>query len=226
MVPSGALVQATNGDLYGTTTEGGANCANNRQCGTVFKITLDGAFTTLHSFKGRPDGATPNGGLIQATDGNLYGTTSNGGDNGFGSIFKITPHGDLTILYSFCAQTANCPQGRSPAAGLMQDTNGNFYGTTQYSGAYHQGTVYEFSMGLGPFVKTLPAIGAVGSGVRILGTGLTGATSVTFNGIAAMFAVVSPSQIVARVPAGATTGKIQVTTPSGTLVSNVAFLVP
>jgi uncharacterized protein (TIGR03437 family) len=78
-------------------------------------------------------------------------------------------------------------------------------------------------MGLAPFVQTLPTIGAVGASVRILGTNLTGATSVTFNGVSATFTVVSPSFIKANVPAGATSGHVRVATPSGTLTSNTTF---
>jgi uncharacterized protein (TIGR03437 family) len=80
-------------------------------------------------------------------------------------------------------------------------------------------------MGLGPFVKTLPITGAAGAAVKILGTDLTGATSVTFNGTAAAFTVVSSSEITTTVPAGATSGTVEVVTPSGTLLSNVAFQV-
>jgi hypothetical protein len=80
-------------------------------------------------------------------------------------------------------------------------------------------------MGLAPFVESLPAYGKVGAQVKILGTDLTGTTGVTFDGITATFKVESPTAILATVPAGATTGKIQVDTPGGTLVSNVVFRV-
>jgi hypothetical protein len=85
--------------------------------------------------------------------------------------------------------------------------------------------VFRLSTGLGPFVKTLPTSGLVGAAVKILGTGLTGATGVTFNGAAATFTVVSSALITATVPAGATSGAVQVTTPSGTLSGNVSFVV-
>jgi uncharacterized protein (TIGR03437 family) len=78
-------------------------------------------------------------------------------------------------------------------------------------------------MGLGPFVKTLPTFGKVGNRITILGTDLTGATSVTFNGTPAPFTILSPTAITATVPVGATAGQIRVTTPSGTLKSNVTF---
>jgi uncharacterized repeat protein (TIGR03803 family) len=107
----------------------------------------------------------------------------------------------------------------------MQGNDGTFYGTTLYGGSNSVGTVFSLSVGLGPFVKTLPTSGNVGSAVKILGTDLTGATSVTFNGVAATFKVVSPSLITTTVPTRATTGKVEVVTPAGTLVSNIGFLV-
>jgi uncharacterized repeat protein (TIGR03803 family) len=160
--------------------------------------------------------------VVPANDGNLYGTVNSVGTSG-GNLFKITPSGTLTTLYSFCEQSG-CPDGNNPVA-LVQTTDGNFYGTTNTGGAHGDGTVFSLSTGLGPFVETLPTSGKVGRRVGILGTDLTGATSVTFNGTAATFTVVSHSLITATVPAGATTGEVQVVTPSGTLSSNVAFRV-
>jgi uncharacterized repeat protein (TIGR03803 family) len=221
--PQTGLVQATNGNLYGTTIAGGAYGD-----GTIFKITPSGALTTLYnvcSQSGCPDGNYLIAGLIQATDGNLYGIMDVGGANGSGTIFKITPSGTLTTLYNFCSQSG-CPDGQYPGGGLVQATDGNLYGTTDDGGAKGEGTVFSLSLGLGPFVKTLPTSGAVGAAVRILGTDLTDATNVTFNGTAATFTVVSSSEITATVPAGATTGEVQVATPSGTLLSNVSFRVP
>ena len=113
-----------------------------------------------------------------------------------------------------------------PYAELVQDTNGNFYGTTSTGGANGAGTVFSLSIGLGPFVETNPTSGKVGTAVKILGTKLTGATSVTFNGKAATFKVVPGSEITTTVPTGATASKVKVKTPSGTLTSNVNFRVP
>jgi uncharacterized repeat protein (TIGR03803 family) len=107
----------------------------------------------------------------------------------------------------------------------VQDTNGTLYGTTYYGGTDGLGTVFSLSVGLGRFVETLPVSGTVGSTVIILGTNLTGATKLSFNGTAVKPTVVSSTEIKATVPAGATTGTISVTTPSGTLKSNVAFVV-
>jgi uncharacterized repeat protein (TIGR03803 family) len=226
--PSG-LVQATNGNFYGTTGGGGAN-----NQGTVFEVTASGTLTTLYNFcphTSCADGAFPTGALVQATDGNFYGTTMEGGiadagefGVGAGTVFQITPSGTLTTLYSFCPESS-CTDGDDPFAGLVQDTNGTFYGTTEAGGAYNFGAVFSVSVGLGPFVKTQPAAGEAGELVKILGSALTGASSVTFNGAAAVFTVVSPFLITATVPAGASSGEVEVTIPSGTLASNVAFRV-
>jgi uncharacterized repeat protein (TIGR03803 family) len=221
------LIQATDGNFYGTTFGGGSNCAP-YGCGTVFKITPNGTFTTLHSFCSQSnctDGNGPWAGLVQATDGNFYGTTySGGGVNGGGTIFRITPSGTLTTLYTFCSQS-RCSDGEDPRAALIQGTDGNLYGTTWEGGAIGNGTVFSLSVGLGPFVETEPTSGKAGSVIKILGTDLTGAINVTFNGTPAVFKVLSSSLIGATVPEGATTGPVVVTTPSGTLTSNVNFRV-
>jgi len=232
--PYAGVIQGNDGNFYGTTAFGGAIGYATSGGGSVFKITPGGTLSTLYSFCSQyecDDGATPYAALVQATDGNFYGTTAYGGtsrgcDGGdsCGTIFKVTPSGALTTLYSFCSKT-NCTDGITPYAGLVQDTNGSFYGTTNQGGANFDGTVYSLSIGLGPFVQTQPTLGPVGRPVKILGTNLTGATSVTFNGTAATFTVASPSLITTTVPAGATTGTVQVVTPGGTLSSNVPFRV-
>jgi uncharacterized repeat protein (TIGR03803 family) len=220
--PIAGLVQDGNGNFYGTTYAGGPTGD-----GTIFMITPAGSLTTLYAFCSQSnctDGASPFAGLIQGTDGNLYGTTRYGGANRQGAIFKITTSGAFAMLHSFCLQN-NCTDGANPLAGLVQDTNGIFYGTTAYGGANGDGTVFSLSVGLGPFVKTNPTSGKVGKAVKILGTNLTGSTSVTFNGTAATFTVKSKSEITTTVPTGATTGTVQVVTPGGTLSSNVPFRV-
>jgi uncharacterized repeat protein (TIGR03803 family) len=125
--PSAALIQGTDGNLYGTTVEGGANCPP-LGCGTIFKVTPSGTLTTLHSFDGA-DGTEPHA-LVQATNGNFYGTTAFGGANGDGTVFEITPGGTLTTLASF-----NVTDGANPEVALIQATDGNFYGTTSKGGA-------------------------------------------------------------------------------------------
>ncbi len=227
--PYAGLVQAADGELYGTTSGCGTS-----GYGTVFSVTTTGTLTFLYSFcslSGCTDGEFPYAGLVQATDGNLYGTTYQGGNNscedsfGCGTIFKITSGGALTTQYTFCSQTG-CTDGEYPGAALIQGTDGNLYGTTPEGGASGDGTVFRLSVGLGPFVETLPTSGKAGKTVKILGNDLTGATSITFNGTAAAYTVVSKSEIATTVPAGAATGTVVVVTPSQTLSSNVPFKVP
>jgi uncharacterized repeat protein (TIGR03803 family) len=213
-VPYGPLVQATNGNFYGTTSSGGTSGA-----GTVFKMTLGGTVTTLHSFN-TTDGSLPYAGLVQGTDGNFYGTTARGGASGVGTAFKITAGGTFTTLHTFTG-----PDGSDLFGGLVQATDGTLYGTTYDGGTFGDGTVFNLGVGLGPFVKTLPGAGKVGKQIGILGTNLTGASSVKFNGTTAQFRVTSPSLILTKVPAGATTGTIKVTLPGQTLSSNVPFFV-
>ena len=134
--PFAALIQGTDGNFYGTTLTGGANGA-----GTVFKLTPAGVETLLWSFGSGSDGAYPQSALIQGTDGNFYGTTLNGGANSTGTVFRITPTGVETVLYSFGTGI----DAQTPFAALLQGVDGNFYGTTQIGGAYGLGTVFEIT---------------------------------------------------------------------------------
>jgi len=217
-VPRGGLVLGNDGNFYGTTEYGGTGV------GTVFKITPTGTLTTLHSFS-PAEGRYPNAGLALGTDGNFYGTTSGIGSD-YGSVFQITPDGTLTTLHTF----DKTDDGAYPNGGLVQATDGNFYGTTsgltgiQLYGTVF-GTVFKLSMGIAPFVKTVPTAAYPGTTIFILGTDLTGATSVTFNGKAATFTIVSATEITTTVPSGSTTGTVEVVTPGGTLSSNVPFRV-
>ena len=222
--PNGTLIQAADGNLYGTTSDGGAvSGCNNSNCGTVFKITQAGVLTTLYNFCTELnclDGGQPVVGLVQGTDGNFYGATTYGGANDEGTVFKISSRGKFTLLHTF-----DGADGASPNGGLVQHTNGIFYGTTAVAGTGGGGTVFSLSAGLHPFVKTNPPSGKVGATVIILGTNLTGAASVSFNGAAATFSVVSDSEIETTVPAGATTGTVNVVTAATTLKSNTRFRV-
>jgi uncharacterized repeat protein (TIGR03803 family) len=220
-IPDAGLVQASDGNFYGTTDRGGVHnsCPFISGCGTVFKITPSGALTTLHSLDDA-DGSYPEAPLIQASDGNFYGTTTYGGASFIGTIFKITSTGKLTTLHSF-----GSTGGYSPQAPLVEARNGSFYGTTFYGPGNidpnNNGTVFTLEV----FVKALPTFGEEGTAVKILGTNLTGATSVTFNGVAAVFQVVSPTEITTTVPPGASTGEVEVMTPGGTLSSIRPFRV-
>ena len=140
--PAYGLVFDKQGNLYGTTWGGGLF-----GYGTVFKISPAGVETVLHSFnEGAGDGANPEGAMVIDATGNLYGATQNGGTNclpaGCGSVFQITPTGEVTILYSF---SNNGTDGIYPGAGLALDTNGNLYGTTGAGGTNNKGTVFELS---------------------------------------------------------------------------------
>ena len=221
--PTAGLVQGSDGNLYGTTVEGGA-----KDDGTVFKVTPDGQLTTLHGFCAQPDctdGIWPYGTLVRATDGNFYGTAYSGGYS-HGTIFKIGPDGTLTTV-----QRLAFPDGSNPSGGLLQGTDGILYGTTYDGGTNLNvctngcGTVFSLETGLGPFVTFVHAAGKVGQTGPILGQGFTGTTNVSLNGVPATFTVVSDTFIRATVPVGATTGFVTVTTPSGTLTSNVPFQV-
>lgn len=214
--PMAGVIQGTDGDLYGTTYVGGASGS-----GTIYQVTQSGVATLLYTFGSQAFAQIP---MVQGTDGNFYGVTLQGGTNDDGMIFEITPDGALTTLYSFCP-LSGCADGAYPASPLIQGTDGIFYGSTISGGATGYGVVFSLDVGLGPFVETLPAMGRAGAPVKILGTDLTGATSVTFNGTPATFTVASPSLIRTTVPTGATTGRVRVTTPSGTLTSNVVFRV-
>jgi uncharacterized repeat protein (TIGR03803 family) len=203
------LIQGQDGDFYGTTVNGGAS-----SIGTVFKITSAGTFTSLLSFGGANTGGEPFARLIQATDGNFYGTSY------YGTIFQMTAAGTLTTLHDFSGT-----DGQNPEGGLAQRTDGTFYGVTYRGGTRDLGVVYSLNTGLGAFVKTLPTSSKVEAKVGILGGGLTGATDVTFNGVPATFSILSDTFMAAIVPTGATSGPVQITTPGGTLTTTVNFQV-
>ncbi len=273
-LPFGPLLQATDGNFYGTTESGGAN-----NSGVVFKITPTGTLTTLYNFCSQTNCADGDGidGLIQGADGNFYGVTRLGGAHSAGTLFKLTPSGTLTTLYTFCALTScadgsepvgilvqstdgdfygategggtntSCrcgtifkitssgslttlhsfdgTDGEFPSTGLLQATDGNFYGSAYDGGANGSGSIFSLSVGLGPFVALVQSSGKVGQTGGILGQGFTGTTDVSINGTPATFTVVSETFLRVTIPAGATTGFVTVTTPAGVLSSNVPFTV-
>jgi uncharacterized repeat protein (TIGR03803 family) len=204
-LPEAGLVQGSDGNFYGTTSSGGAGTNCNTQgywwilvgCGTVFRISPSGSYTRLHSFGsctgpggvcgGLHDGREPVAGLVQGSDGNFYGTTSFGGNGNGGTVFRISPSGNETVLYSFGSAPND---GWYPVAGLVQGSDGNFYGTTEYGGTNFCGcgTVFRispsgiytqlYSFGSQPNDAQQPMAGLVqGSDGNFYGTTYFGGTS-------------------------------------------------
>jgi uncharacterized repeat protein (TIGR03803 family) len=133
--PNGPPVAAKDGNLYGATVNGGTVGV-----GTIYKVSPTGAVSVLYSFLGGAKGSNPNASLIQGKDGNLYGSTSNGGTNGAGTIFKITTKAKLTLLHTF-----NFSDGTQPESALVQGTDSSFYGTTLQGGSNNDGVVYKIT---------------------------------------------------------------------------------
>jgi uncharacterized repeat protein (TIGR03803 family) len=131
---SGSLVMDSAGNLYGATSGGGSSGP-----GVVFKVDPSGDETVLYNFTGGKDGAYPQASVVRDSAGNLYGTTSNGGPAGIGTLFELNPAGHETVLYGF----VETGEGNSPQAGVVQDWAGNLYGTTNGGGTYNAGTVYK-----------------------------------------------------------------------------------
>ena len=137
---SAPLLQATNGNFYGTTQNGG-----NSNDGSIFKMTRNGVMTVVHSFGGRS--SQPVGPVIQGSDGNFYGTTAYGGSDSClaylcGTVFKLTPQRTFTVLHNF-GDVVN--DGRTPYAGLLQATDGNFYGVTVTGGTMGYGVIFQIT---------------------------------------------------------------------------------
>ena len=142
--PTASLILGRDGNYYGTTTQGGAHDA-----GAIFKMTPSGTVTVVYSLcsqTGCADGSVPYAGLLQGSDGNLYGSGVNGGvgANSNGTAFKVTPGGSFTLLHTFCTFT-NCNDGNGPEYPMIQARDGNYYGTTIYSGSGGGGVIYKIT---------------------------------------------------------------------------------
>jgi uncharacterized repeat protein (TIGR03803 family) len=134
------IVQDEKGNLYGTATQGGdMSCDYGWGCGVVFKVDGDGKETVLHAFTGQPDGWLVSGNLVRDSMGNLYGVTEAGGTSNVGTVFKVDPSGNETVLYSFLG-TVN---GLYPQGPLLRDAAGNFYGVAQQGGDFECGVVFK-----------------------------------------------------------------------------------
>jgi uncharacterized repeat protein (TIGR03803 family) len=225
----GAFIQASDGYFYGTAASGGTGSGHR---GAVIRLSSGGKLTLLYSFDCSVGhgGCVPIGGLVQAGDGNFYGTTVEGGSSCHcGTIFRITPQGTLSVLHEFSGQGG----GAFPRVTLLQNTNGIFYGDTLAGGNSNEcndngcGVFYSWNMSLDPFVTFVGPLssGKVGKSIQLLGQNFTGATAVSFNGTAASYIVKSDTFLTAIVPVGATPGFVTVNTPSGMLTSNKQFIV-
>jgi uncharacterized repeat protein (TIGR03803 family) len=224
--PVGPLIQASDGNVYGTASEFGTEGQ-----GAVFRITPGGTYSEIHNFPDfSGDGSQPTAGVMQATDGYLYGTTqiggtgscSGGATNSCGILFRMSLSGaNYMVLHNFEGTTGSEPT----TVPLFQNTNGILYGGTQFDGTGDEGVFYSLDAGLPPFISTLTNSGKVGQTVEIIGQGLTGTTSVEFGAGTAAFTVVSDTYMTAVVPGNGTTTHVKVVTPTGALVSNKVFRV-
>jgi uncharacterized repeat protein (TIGR03803 family) len=146
--PEGTLIVGADGNLYGTTLQGGSS---NR--GTIFRVTTGGSVSTVYSFPSlgafntlglstNETGANPRAGLFLAADGNYYGTAYQGGANGYGTVFRMTPGGAVSVVHAF----TGAPFGSGfPLSGVTQDASGNLYGTTESGGYLNQGTAWRIA---------------------------------------------------------------------------------
>jgi len=142
--PLGGVLRDATGRLFGTASEGGDYCADfSDGCGTVFRLNKNGKETVLYRFTGFPDGETPAAGLVADSAGNLYGTTFGGGEYDQGTVFKVDPEGNESILYSFCAEM-NCIDGQDPTTGLIINKSGDVFGVAG-GGLTDDGVIYKVS---------------------------------------------------------------------------------
>jgi len=231
------LIQASDGNFYGTTYTGGSSNA-----GVIFKITAGGTYNVIYNLNGTTDASGPSSALVQATNGKLYGVTANAtaDSTNNGTIFSVTTSGTFTTLYAF---TFVGTDGGYPVSPLIQHTDGLLYGTTYVGGSPSNdctsilypggeptvyngcGVFYKLNVGLGPFVSLLPRSGKEGAVIGILGQGFTSASVVMFDGVTAVSTTRGSNFISATVPAGILTGLVTVTTGATTRTSNKAFRV-
>ncbi len=201
------MILGSDGNFYGTTNVGGAYGD-----GTVFKMTPAGAVTVLHTFSAEAndftnaDGSFPNGGLVQASDGNFYGVASGGGSGATGTIFRITPAGTFTALSSFEPLESDSGNGSGayPYAALVQGQDGNFYGTATAGGLYGNGTIFKATSA--GAVTTLYTFSAGSNGVNSDGSypsgGLVQGADGNFYGVARFGGVNDTGTVFQMTPAG------------------------
>jgi len=211
--PTGVLVQATDGNFYGTTSATTVNSS----LGTIYKITPAGKFTLLHTLASDgSEGTNMFAGLVSATDGNLYGVTTNGGSENYGVVFQITRAGAFSVVHNFVNSDVN-----NPWVPLCQRTDGTLYGVANGGGAFGSGDVFKLtSTTFKRFIIVQNYAAKALLTIDILGNGFTGATAVNFGSVAATsFKVVNDTFMTAVVPVAAVTGPISVTIPTGTVTT-------
>jgi uncharacterized repeat protein (TIGR03803 family) len=224
--PVSGVILGKDGNFYGTTQYGGSVVYDEFfNEGTVFKMTPTGTVTILHNFNLGTDYAIfPTAPLLQATDGNFYGTADSCDQFGCGTqdLYKVIPSGTLTVLEEFTGSGS----GLYPYWPLIQDTNGIMYGVTQQGGTTNGGVLYSLNISAAPFASLVSTSGKEGAKVGILGQGFTAASVVKFGGTQATTIQRSGATFIsATVPPLALTGSVTVTTGATTLTSNNKFKV-
>ena len=223
-LPRSPLIQGLDGNFYGTTQSGGVSAS-----GEGFKITSSGVLTVLHNMNGSSEGGSPYAGMVQASDGNLYGANDNAGGSAAGTLFKMSTAGVLTVQHNF-----DTTGGSAPQVTLFQHTNGILYGDTNSGGNGNVspcatgkcGVFYEMNNTLPAFITPMPYAGKVGSSIGILGQGFNNTSVVKFNGVAATsITLTGTTYIQATIPAGASSGFVTVTSGTTTLKSLRKFIV-
>ena len=228
--PCTGVIQAKNGNLYGATNQGGANGS-----GGIYKLTTAGVFTDLHDFNNSTDASCGDNvgrttvNLLQVTDGTFYGLNGINGPSGGGSIYKLT---STNVFTAFLFPNPPPVDGDAPLSTLIQNTNGLVYGTTASGGPTScnpcLGTFFSVATGDAAFVNLEPTqkTGLVGAKVGMFGQGFSGASAVKFGGVASTSVTLSgTTYLTAKVPVGAHTGAVTVTTGSTTLTSPQTFKV-
>ena len=223
--PDSPVVQGSDGSLYGTTLTTNSGSAP----GVIYKMSLSGKLLIVHNFGQftsgwiNPDGASPQAGLLAASDGNLYGVTSTGGANGFGTIYQLKSGGTFTKLLDLSG-SANANPAADTNTGLIQHTNGSLFGVTSQLGAYAQGNFYNLTAI--NFSQILTVAGPIfvlpGGPVEILGNSLTQVSNINFGAVAASFRIGSDTQLLATVPFAAIDAAINAIYVTGLQVQTVS----
>jgi len=223
--PDAPVVQGSDGNLYGTTLS--TNTSN--PPGLIYRMSLWGKLVVVHNFGAftsgliNPDGAFPQAGLLPASDGNLYGVTTAGGVNGFGTIYQLTSGSAFTKIFDFSAG-ANATLGLTTNTDLIQHSNGSLFGVTSELGAYAQGNFYALTAV--NFSQILKVAGPIfvlpGGPVQILGDSLTQVSNVNFGAVATSFRIGSDTQLLATVPLAAVDSTISAIYNTGLQVQTVS----